>query len=147
MKSVITFILLGLTATQASAQGIDPLSFLEGTWCITKVRYYPHIHALSDEEAAAFEGRILTYFASAVTNGKCSCSSPTYAIQTWEPDKFESFSRFHLTKIGLKDDEPVLRIDIECADGEGIGLGGYAIIMDSDTIFTMTDGVYFVTRR
>jgi hypothetical protein len=147
MKAVTVFILLCLLATYSFAQDSAPLSLIEGTWRITRVHYCPHICALSNEEADAFEGRTITYSASAVTSGSGTCTSPTFTIQVWDPDKFESFYRFDPTEIGLKNGDPVLEIDIQCANSDGIELGENLIVKDSDTLLMWLDGVHFEAKR
>ena len=145
MKAVTAFILLSLLTGHSFAQEPSPLRFLEGTWRITDRHYCPHICALSNEEADAYQGRILTYSATDVSNGKHSCTSPVFTVQAWEPDEYHAYSRFDPTEIGLKNGDPVLEIDIQCT--VEIELGGHIIIKDPDTILVGLDGVYFEARR
>lgn len=116
-----------------------------GDWGLTEVRY-PHITAMTDEEAAGYIGRTIHYGKSSVQLIDHTCSNPIYKVETVTAGDFLTSNRFSLESLEI-DRASVELLKVECASG-GYAPGLSVIKKDDATGYISWDGAYFkITKR
>lgn len=116
-----------------------------GAWELTEVKY-PHITAMTDEEAADFIGRTIDYGKNSVKLIDRTCSNPAYKTQIETAGVFLTGRRFPLESLEIyRPSVEVLKV--ECTSG-GYAPGLSVIKVNENTGYISWDGAYFkITKR
>lgn len=116
-----------------------------GDWELTEVKF-PHISAMTEEEAAAYIGRTIHYGQHSVQLINDSCSNPVYKINIIMAGDFLTSNRFHLESLEI-DRPSVELLEVKCASG-GYAPGLSIIKKDDNTGYISWDGAYFqITKQ
>ncbi|WP_155833426.1 hypothetical protein [Halomonas sp. BC04] len=116
-----------------------------GSWELIEVKY-PHISAMTDEEAATYIGRTIHYGKNSVNLIDHACSNPIYKTEVVTAGDFLTGSRFPLESLEIGGSSVEL-LKVECGSG-GHAPGLSVIKKDAITGYISWDGAYFqITKR
>ncbi|WP_083005394.1 hypothetical protein [Halomonas sp. GT] len=116
-----------------------------GAWELTEVRF-PHVSAMTDQEATAFIGRTIHYGEKSVQLIDSTCSNPIYKTEIETAGDFLTGRRFPLESIEIYTPSvEILRV--ECTSGS-YAPGLSVIKKNENTGYISWDGAYFqITKQ
>ncbi len=132
----------------AADSSVTSASDMTGIWTVVGHRI-PGISAMSDVEAAAWQGQTVRLTAAQALTVENHCDEPTYATRTVEGSSFLG-SEFKLppgSLTALDSLERLTLLEVSCSGAPWAALGGRLIGIDADHVLAPWDGVFFELAR
>jgi hypothetical protein len=130
------------TGTDVVAQG--PLEF--GDWAVIGHRM-PGTSAMSEAEAAAWNGRVARYGVELAAFGAETCYRPSYQARSVRGDSLLQVGyQASPSALGIAPRSVVTMIEVRCGASAWIGAGGTLLRLPDGTTFMVWDGTFFELR-
>jgi hypothetical protein len=135
-------------ATADTSSTVPKTSDLIGVWTVVG-HYIPGISAMSDTDAAAWDGQTVRLTAAEAISPGTRCDQPAYATRMVARDNLLA-EGFHLSPTSLAPLASLKRLallEVSCHGAPWAAMGGQLIQIDADHLLAPWDGVFFKLQR
>lgn len=124
---------------------MPPPEWAQGTWVVAR-HLIPGISAMTDAQAASWDGRTLMISDSAAVETDTRCALPSYSESLVPSDSIRWSFRLAPGTLPLREPASTV-LDVLCHGAPWTAFGGSLIVIHPDTVLAPWDGVFFVLGR